>query len=484
MLLSLMPLMAEGRDVNVADFNAVNDSTVLSTDAFQKAIDECSATGGGTVTVPAGRYLISTICLKSHVNLHLSPGAVIYGSRVEKDFEGMEFAGGATDIPSALALIKAFNASDISITGTGVIDCRAEREMFRREPQTVLDDSITGREIANAIKYGTDYQSKYRKIPPCPGAICLIDCKDVHLRDFTVNESSGWGVHLQWCKNATVDGLTIKSSEINGVNSDGLDIDGCQNVRIANCAIDTGDDALCLKTTLDQNSDNAPHPCRWITITNCVLRSSSAALKLGTESHYNFEDITVSNCVINGANRGLSMIIRDGAEVNNVTFSNIIVNTERKATFWWGNGDPLWFIVYARHGRTSGGSIKNVALSNILATGQSGVRIENIDGEIEGITFRDFRLKMEPEAATDKRSRDGFMFDRINDLRLYNCDVVWNTLQPESTWRNAFRFNQTKGIRLRDINATQAPGSKAKSIEFINSSDIDSDKDIDFNNRK
>ena len=94
---------------------------------------------------------------------------------------------------------------------------------------------------------------KYRKVPPCPGAINFTDCTNVHIKDVEVIESSFWAVHLQWCDRVYVDGIHIQSSSVDGVNSDGLDIDGCSNVMISNCVINTGDDALCLKTTRQNN---------------------------------------------------------------------------------------------------------------------------------------------------------------------------------------------------------------------------------------
>ena len=118
----------------------------------------------------------------------------------------------------------------------------------------------------------------------------------MHIKDVEVIESSFWAVHLQWCDRVYVDGIHIQSSSVDGVNSDGLDIDGCSNVMISNCVINTGDDALCLKTT---RQNNETRPCRWITVNNCILTSSSAALKIGTESHADFENIAVSNCIIN-----------------------------------------------------------------------------------------------------------------------------------------------------------------------------------------
>lgn len=135
-----------------------------------------------------------------------------------------------------------------------------------------------------------------------------------------------------------------------------MDIDGCNNVMINNCRIDTGDDALCLKTTL---LNGQSRPCSYITITNCILTSSSAALKLGTESHADFEHITVSNCIIKNANRGLNMIIRDGGSARNILFSNLTISTQRKETFWWGNGDPIWFTIQKEE-------INHLGISKIL----------------------------------------------------------------------------------------------------------------------
>lgn len=59
----------EGRDYNIVDYGAKADTAVLSTTALQKAIDECTAAGGGRVMVPAGNYKTGSIRLKSNVHL-------------------------------------------------------------------------------------------------------------------------------------------------------------------------------------------------------------------------------------------------------------------------------------------------------------------------------------------------------------------------------------------------------------------------------
>ena len=41
----------------VVDYGTVGDGKTLNTSALQKAIDACSAAGGGMVLVPTGRFL-------------------------------------------------------------------------------------------------------------------------------------------------------------------------------------------------------------------------------------------------------------------------------------------------------------------------------------------------------------------------------------------------------------------------------------------
>ena len=46
-------------------FGAVADSTVLSTEAIQKAIDSCAVSGGGTVTLQPGYYQTGALFIKA-----------------------------------------------------------------------------------------------------------------------------------------------------------------------------------------------------------------------------------------------------------------------------------------------------------------------------------------------------------------------------------------------------------------------------------
>lgn len=463
-IFSLCVTRLNARTVSVIDFGAVRDSSVLSTTAFNRAIELCASEGGGTVVVPPGEYLCTTILLKDNVCLHLEAGATVYASRNAGDYTDFTRSSGAADTGGVETLLLAVSARNVSVTGGGVLHCRAVREKYIRDPQVQITDSITGREIENAKKYGADYRTKFRKVLPYVGAVSMVDCENIRIEGIRVIESSFWSVHIQGCDKVKVDGIYIESDRDNGVNADGLDIDGCTKVTISNCIIRTGDDALCLKST---RHDGISKPVRNVTINNCILTSSSAAFKIGTETHNDFDNIVMTNCVIDDANRGLNIIVQDGGNVSNVIFSDIVIRTKRKATFWWGNGDPLWFTIQKR-GKTekSAGSISNIIISNIIANSQSGLRMEGFDERIKNISISDFHLTMEPEDAVDKRARNAFFFHGVDDLTIRDCSVEWTTDRPEKEWESAYLFRKVTGLDLVRVYGDDAPNGKYPAFRY------------------
>ena len=65
------------RDFDVADFGADGKSEALADSAIQKAIDECSKSGGGEVRIGNGLYNCNCIRLKDGVMLNLDRNAVL-----------------------------------------------------------------------------------------------------------------------------------------------------------------------------------------------------------------------------------------------------------------------------------------------------------------------------------------------------------------------------------------------------------------------
>src|SRR5437868_8747800 len=62
---------------SVLDYGAKNDGSASATEAFRTAIQAVKSAGGGTVTVPPGRYITGPIELVSNLTFHIEAGATL-----------------------------------------------------------------------------------------------------------------------------------------------------------------------------------------------------------------------------------------------------------------------------------------------------------------------------------------------------------------------------------------------------------------------
>jgi cysteine-rich repeat protein len=203
------------------DFNASGDGVTLDTKAIQNTVDACYASGGGTVVVPAGIWLTGCIELKSNINLHLEPGAVLLGSTNKDDYKIIvpDFESRTNDLYVNRSIIYAEKAENVSLTGTGIINGSGKHK-----------------------NYSFTHPQNNR-----PFLARFVNCSNVTIRDVSMIESANWTCHLLGCKDVLIDGLKIENSV--RANRDGLDIDGCENITVSNCRIYSMDDAIVFKST-------------------------------------------------------------------------------------------------------------------------------------------------------------------------------------------------------------------------------------------
>mgnify|MGYP000076627435 CR=1 FL=1 len=454
--------------IDVTDFGARGKKTQLATKNIQRAIDQCYKNGGGIVFFPPGEYLTGTLRILSNVTLHLEAGATLYASQNEKDFETTykiykKNDSGKKGKGETPVLIYALDAKNIGITGNGTIHGQAQRTYEDLKETDGFIAAITDSARAAGVE-----MKMYYKVKPYTCMIFLERCTNIKIQNISLIESTDWTLHFKWCNKIFVDNIYLYSSLEKGVNADGIDIDGCHDVAITNSIIETGDDAIVLKTT---QTDTTSLSCENVVVNNCILTSTSTALKLGTESFADFRNITFSNCVIRNSNRGLSVVIRDGGTAENILFSNITVECNRKHFNWWGNGDPLWLVLLKRTPESRLGMIRNVCFENIIAHGQGTSRIEGFDGKpLENIRLSNVQFFMHPEEYKDKRADHCFAAHHINNLRLENVDVFWDK-KKENKWENAFHFDNINTLRLDNLSGTQAHIGKGAMISMHNVND-------------
>ena len=217
------------------------------------------------------------------------------------------------------------------------------------------------------------------RISPC---VEIDNCRDVVVDGITIHESAGWTLHLQNCDRVQLNGIRVDNHRY-GPNNDGFDINGCRDVMISNCHIDTCDDAIVLKTTPNARS------CERVTINNCVLSCNCAAIKCGTESYHDFRQIVVSNCVVTRSTRAFACYAFDGGTIEQIRLSNIVCDTDIAFIF----NHPIHLDARKRKPESKLSTIRDIRIHNftartdgrILLTAAEGTSIEDI--EFDGVNM-------------------------------------------------------------------------------------------------
>ncbi|SFQ49621.1 rhamnogalacturonidase [Hymenobacter arizonensis] len=450
---------------NVRAFGAKGDSTAIDSDAVNRAIAAAAKAGGGTVYFPAGTYLSYSIRLQSRISLYLDQGATLVAAAPvgERGYDAPEPAANDTyqDFGHSHwhnSLIWGENLVDISILGPGTIHGRGlTREGPHRAP------------VGNK-------------------AIALKLCRNVQLRDFTVLYGGHFALLATGVDNLTIDNLTLDT------NRDGLDIDGCKNVRIANCTVNSPwDDAICLKSSF---ALGYARPTENVTITNCqvsgydrgtlhngtYLRNEphlvpdkegpTGRIKFGTESNGGFKNIAISNCVFEYC-RGLALETVDGGLLEDVTISNITMRNVTNSPIFLRLGGRMRAPVGTAIGALRRINISNVNVYNAdsrfatLIAGLPGHPIEDVRLSNISIWYKplDAAATAEIQKTVPEHEKDypepqkfgvlpayGFFIRHVKNVVLSNVNIY--LLGPET--RPALMLLDVQGGSLRHVVAPKA----------------------------
>jgi hypothetical protein len=447
--------IAPGNTFNVKQHGATGKRADNATQAIQSAIEACTSAGGGIVYVPPGDYTTGAIHLKDNVNLYLEAGATLFLSQNPADFAGR-----------ARSMINSAGAKNIAVTGRGTLDGFAQYEyvdMRGKDPEIEAE-----RELARVA--GVPMKRYYRTGMQTYMFI-LNDSTDVRLEGITVLHSPLWNVRLNACDRVFIRGVHIYSDLEKGVNSDGIDIVSSSNVMISDSVIVTADDAIVVKT---QGRAGAPaKPAENITVTNCILTSSSTPMVIGTETEADIRHVVFSNSVIRDSNRAFGINVQDGATVSDILFTNITMDSRRRHWNWWGSAETFKFILKKRNANSRLGVIRDVVIDNVISRARGTSSLTgHPDRPLENITISNLQMYMEPEDAPDKRATDAIQAAGVNGLKLRNVSVKWAQDQPEAKWRSALWLKNVTGLELDGFTGRQGlKGAAAAAIVMENVAD-------------
>lgn len=385
----------------VTTYGASPDSTVLSTIAIQKTIDEAFNRGGGTVVIPQGTFLSGALFFKSKTKLKLLKGAVLKGSDDIRKYPLIPSRMEGVKLDYYAALINAYNVDDFSISGPGEVNGNGLRfwKAFWQHRDSLKK---VGKETTNLEVHR-------------PRLIFIWKSNNVVVKNVKLRNSGFWTTHLYQCNNVTIDSCDIRSpfNPVAAPSTDGIDLDVCKKVSIKNCYISVNDDAIAIKGGKGPTAHKLPEngAVEDVIIENCTFGPAHASVTIGSESIF-VKNLIIRNCrvendcpILNLKMRPDTYQVFENIKVENITGTcGSIINIKPwKQFFNLGSSKEKPF-----------GKITNVDISNVNVSCQSLGHIEgNKQDLISGVRLSDITAK----------AKSTVFFNKYQDVKMKNVIV-------------------------------------------------------------
>jgi polygalacturonase len=274
---------------------------------------------------------------------------------------------------------------------------------------------------------------------PRPRVINLYNCKNVLISGITIINSPAWTIHPVYCSNVIIKDISI-IQPYDSPNTDGINPESCNNVRITGCFIDCGDDCITLKSGYNEHGRQKGIPCENIVISDCTFSHGRSAIGIGSEMSGGIRNVTITNCVFQGTLRGLRLKTGRprGGIVENIRATDIIMDNIREGIsidmyYESGSDNPLPvtektpFFRNIRFSNISGTNIKEainisglpeapvdeLELSDIYFESEKGVTCQFV----KNMTFRNVKVKTKvPGSVFNIRKSSQVKFDNITPV--------------------------------------------------------------------
>ncbi|MBQ0050871.1 MAG: glycoside hydrolase family 28 protein [Treponema sp.] len=322
------------KEVNLTDFGGKADGKFNNTGAFALAFGEIARNGGGKLTVSKGVWATGPIEIPSDTTLELEEGAELsfipnpdlYAPTFTR-WEGVECY-------AMHPLLFSTHTKNVKVTGKGTINGNGQpwwdtvkEKKARKQAKPELPCELVLAQMNPGFEGqaggGGGRETQFLR----PSLVEFSFCENVTLEGVKIINSPFWTVHPLYVKNLTLKGLNIENP-YTAPNTDGIDVDSCENVLIEDCFVSVGDDGICIKSGSGPDGIRCNKPTVNVEVKNCTVRNAHGGIVLGSETAAGMSHIHASNCDLSGTDRGIRIKSRRGrgGDLFDIELRDLVMN--------------------------------------------------------------------------------------------------------------------------------------------------------------
>ena len=463
---------------SVREFGAQGDGKTIDTKAIARAVKAANEAGGGRVLFQAGVYVTGTFELLSNVTLDLQAGAVIQGSKNLSDYGstdgfgfGHTYGVDSTGEGPKVGIIIGRSVQNVAIVGRGTIDGNGDAFFDFTKPHYSIDFdpqyTRNGNEFMSAVLRIEDGPVQMKPEGRPGTMIICTNCRNVLIRDVTLQNAPNWTVHFNNTEGGVVSGIHI-SNNLLLPNNDGFDCFGCKDVHLSDCDIHAGDDDFAILNSTD------------ITINNCSLTSRSSGIRVEATHYSTFENLVIH------ANRGIGIYERGIGTTDHLLFSGITIETHLLTGHWWGKGEPIYIVASKPSGGHESGLVRNINFSNISGEAENSIVLYgSSEAYIHDVSFNNVKFKIRTTrksvsagvggnfdlrwTATDlskavfKHDVSGLYGRYVDGLKIHNLTIEWGAENP-TYFSSGIECEDFKQLEIDGFDGRQASDGAAISL--------------------
>jgi polygalacturonase len=315
---------------SITDFGGISNGETMNTEAFRKAINACTAAGGGRVVVPAGLWLTGPIELKSNVDLHLDRGALVIFTKDHTQYPMIKMNPLSSSYVTA-SPIYGTDLTNIAITGEGIFDGAGDTWRPVKKAKVTASqwkditssggvtedggsvwwpgkEAMEGENILKALKDKGTKQDAENVLPAReylrPHMLYLVNCTKILLQDITLRNSPKFVFYPNNCTNLTMERVNI-FNEWWAQNGDGIDISACKSVMIYKCNVSAGDDGICMKSSSSKKDVAGGANLENVIVAGCNVYHAHGGFVIGSNTDGGMRNIFVKDCNFVGTDIGI-----------------------------------------------------------------------------------------------------------------------------------------------------------------------------------